>query len=106
MSGNEAIAIKQNVVPMAEKVFLKVRIDAIKRVESKLFTTVSCPARDEYSKPNCYQIRSKQKFGEIGEVTQIDCQLNGFIKAFSYTNKSTGEVNEGTNGIMFLDLVE
>lgn len=91
--------------PMA--VLIAGKVMRVRRHESFTYTTVICPAKDEYSRPSVIEVRSKARFGEKDEVVRVSCELGGYEgKAYSVVDKDSGERKTLVPVNHFLDLVE
>lgn len=83
------------------------KITRVRRYEQFFYTTIICPAKDEYSKPSIVEIRSKARFGDVDEKTNIKAELGGYEgKAYTVTDRETGERKNLVPVTMFLDLCE
>lgn len=75
--------------------------------DGHVFTTVVLPAPDPYSRPPVVKIRSKRRLAAIdAEVNDLVCRVSGFERTFKYPDKQTGQITQGYNVEMFLDLQE
>jgi len=93
------------VVPM--RVNVRGRVERMRRYEGTVYTTILTPAKDEYSRPNSIEIRSKGQVGAVGDDVNVFCLLGGFSeRPRKWTNTDTGEVRTIHNVRMFLDLVD
>lgn len=100
-SVNSAVAVK----PM--QVLVQGRVESVRRYESSSYTLVKIPAPDEYSNPSTVEIRSKQRFAEIGESIKVICVLSGYAKRpRQITDKKTGEIRSFIEVNHYLALVE
>lgn len=89
------------------RVFIKGRVEASRMHEGVRYTRVITPAPDAYSRPQMLEVRSRSKIGERGEDVQFVAVLGGFQrKAYSYTDKDTGERLSVVPVDHTLDLVE
>ncbi len=52
-------------------------------------TLLSVPAADPYSRPQQFKIISDQPLGQIGQEVSVSCELSGYVKSRSYTDKKT-----------------
>lgn len=83
------------------------KIVRVRRHEQFFYTTVICPAKDAYSRPSILEIRSKARFGERDEETKVMAEAGGYEgKAYSVTDRETGERKQLIPVNMFFDLVE
>lgn len=83
------------------------KVTRVRRHEQHTYTTIICPARDEYSRPSVVEIRSKARFAERDETTRVSCELGGYEgKAYQVTDRETGERKSLVPVNLFLDLVE
>lgn len=83
------------------------KVTRVRRHEQFTYTTVICPAKDEYSRPSIVEIRSKARFAEREETTRVTCELGGYEgKPYQITDRETGERKTLVPVNLFLDLVE
>lgn len=79
----------------------------IRRYQQFTYTTIVCPAADEYSQPQKVELRSDRKFAERDEVASVVAQLGGYEgKPYKYTDKDTGEVTMLTPVTLYLDFID
>lgn len=98
-------AIGGNVKPMV--VVIAGKITRVRRHEQFFYTTIICPAKDQYSRPSIVELRSKARFGERDEETKVNAELGGYEgKAYPVVDKETGERKTLVPVNLFLDLVE
>lgn len=94
-------ALKPGVVAIVGKV------TRVRRYEKFYYTTVICPAKDEYSKPSIIEIRSNSRFADSEEKVSCQAEIGGYEgKAYSVTDRETGERKTLVPVNIFLDLVE
>lgn len=105
---NEVAAIKKESAARAPlRVFVQGKVTRVRRHEKFVYTTVICPARDEYSRPSVVEIRSKSRFAEPEETCRADCELGGYEgKSYVITDRESGERKTLIPVNHFLDLVE
>lgn len=103
---SEAVtAIKQTKRPMVA--FVVGKVTRVRKYEKFNYTTVICPAKDEYSKPAIVEIRSKSRFAETDEKVSVDCELGGYEgKSYAITDRESGERKNLIPVNIYLDLVE
>jgi hypothetical protein len=83
------------------------KVTRVRRYEKSVYTTIICPAKDEYSRPSVVEIRSKARFAEKDETTRVNCELGGWEgKSYTITDKESGERLALIPVTLFLDLVE
>lgn len=83
------------------------KVMRVRRYESFTFTTIICPAKDEYSRPAIVEVRSKNRFGDRDETVRVTCDLGGYErKSYQITDKETGERKTLVPVEIVLDLVE
>jgi len=70
---------------------LKGRIDASRFHDGTYYTKISTPAKDAYSQPSSFVLRSQSQLGQVGEEIQAKCELSGFVRLKRWTDKNTGE---------------
>jgi hypothetical protein len=79
----------------------------VRRHEAFTYTSIVCPAADEYSKPQVVEIRSKSRFAEKDEVANARVVLGGYEgKAYQVVDRDTGERRSIIPVTHYLDLVE
>lgn len=102
-------AVSSKVTPMGQKplqVFIAGKVTRVRRHEKFFYTTIICPAKDEYSRPSVVEIRSKARFAEIDETTKVTAELGGYEgKSYQVTDRETGERKNLVPVNLFLDLV-
>lgn len=84
---------------------LKVRLESTKQTNGKFYTLVSTPAKDDFSRPSQFIIRSNNNFGAIGQVIPVTCEISGFVRQYTYTDKH-GQQQQGQDATVILDLVQ
>jgi hypothetical protein len=83
------------------------KVTRVRRHESFTYTTIICPAKDEYSRPSVVEVRSKARFSEKDETTRCVCELGGWEgKSYQILDKESGEKKTLVPVNLFLDLVE
>lgn len=88
------------------EMMLSGRIDAVRNYDGKFYTKVTIPAKDAFSMPSVFEISSQSKFGNIGEeFSNKKVFLSGYIREYKYTDKKTGEVKDGAERNVYLELV-
>jgi len=103
--GEAVTVMKQAKRPMVA--FVVGKVTRVRKYEKFTYTTVICPAKDEYSKPSVVEIRSKSRFAETEEKVSVDCEIGGYEgKAYAITDRETGERKNLVPVNHFLDLVE
>lgn len=89
------------------EVFIKGRIEAMRRYEGNFYTRLAMPAPDEFSKPQMVQVRGKGKLGQQGEIIQVLCRVGGYMrKPYQVTDDDSGETTTITPVDITLDVVE
>lgn len=87
--------------------FIVGKLQSKRRFESVYYTTIICPARDEYSKPAVVEVRSKQPVGDVDDIVKINCLIGGYMgKPYNSTDQSTGEVKRVVPNYLTLDVIE
>lgn len=103
----EAIALKPAGAPAYMIVTVRGKILRARRYLQDTLTAIVTPAKDEYSKPQIVQVRSKRKLGEIDEVVVVECEVGGYErKQYELTDKDSGEVTRIKPVEHTLDVVE
>ena len=88
------------------EVMIKGRIELTRVHDNKTYTRLVAPAKDEFSSPQQYEIRSQAMLGQLTEIVDIKCFLSGWAgKRFTYIDQTTGQQMSGQNMILVLDLV-
>lgn len=85
----------------ANQTFIRGRILEVKRTENAVYSAVTLPAPDSYSKPQIVEVRSARLLGKPNEDIAIRCAINGYRRSYK---DSHGETQYATN--MFLVSVE
>jgi hypothetical protein len=103
-------AVSSKVAPIGSVKPLQVhvagKITRVRRHEKFFYTTIICPAKDEYSRPSVVEIRSKNRFGDVEETTKVNAELGGYEgKAYAVTDRETGERKNLVPVNLFLDLL-
>jgi hypothetical protein len=102
----EAVATKKAPVLGVRQLVITGKVIRSRRYQDHTYTTVICPAADEYSKPQVVEVRSSRKFAEKDEVTTFVAQLGGFEgKPYESKDKSTGEISRVIPVTLYLDYV-
>lgn len=83
-------------------VLVKGKVINVRRHENKINTLITCPAKDEYSRPAVVEVRSDRRIGEVEQVITVECELGGFPNNF--TIRDTGE--QVRSARLTLDIVE
>lgn len=90
----------------ALQVLVAGKVTRVRRHEKFFYTTVICPAKDEYSRPSVVEIRSKARFADVEETTKVTAELGGYEgKAYQVTDRETGERKSLVPVNLFLDLL-
>ncbi|MDO9476219.1 MAG: hypothetical protein Q8K17_04155 [Pseudohongiella sp.] len=83
------------------------RVDSVKTFEGKTYTRVTCPAKDAFSMPSVFEVRSLRKFAEIGqEFNSKQVSVSGYIRDYQYPDKKTGEMRPGQDNNVYFELIE
>lgn len=102
----EAVATKKAPVLGVRQLQITGKVMRTRRYQEFTYTTIVCPAADEYSKPQVVEVRSVRKFAEKDEVATFVAQLGGFEgKAYESRDKSTGEISRVIPVTLYLDYV-
>lgn len=102
----------QKVSPLGVKaqpleVFIKGKCLRVRRHEQYTYTTIICPAKDEYSKPQVVEVRSKSRFVDREEPVTCSALLGGYEgKAYAVVDRETGERRQLVPVNLYLDLIE
>jgi RNase P subunit RPR2 len=105
-------AVAEKVAPLAGavrplSVLIVGKVIRVRRHEAFTYTTIICPAKDEYSRPPTVEVRSKARFAERDETTRVTCELGGWEgKSYQVSDKESGERKTLVPVNLFLDLVE
>lgn len=83
------------------------KVTRVRRYEKFVYTTVICPAKDEYSKPSVVEIRAKNRFAEVDDKVNVSAEIGGYEgKSYTVTDRESGERKTLIPVNHFLDLVE
>lgn len=103
----EALAKAKSPVLALRQVQITGKVIRIRRYQEHTYTTIICPAVDEYSKPQVVELRSSRKFAEKDDVTNVIAQLGGFEgRAYESRDKDSGEISRVIPVTLFLDFVD
>lgn len=80
------------------------KIVSQRRHENKQYTVIRCPAADEYSNPSTVEVRSQARLGDVEQFVELDVRVSGTLRSFNYVKD--GEQRKGTEGKVFLDVIE
>lgn len=78
----------------------------IRRWQEFTYTTIICPAADEYSKPQVVEVRSSRKFAEQQDVTSFIATLGGFEGKPYESRDKDGVVTRVIPVTLYLDFVD
>lgn len=96
-------------IPVGQKalaVNIHGKVMRVRRHEKFYYTTIICPAKDEYSRPSVVEIRSKSRFADVDEATKCQAELGGYEgKAYQITDRESGERKTLVPVNLFLDLM-
>lgn len=82
------------------------KVQHVRRANSIFYTIIVAPARDEYSHPNRFELRSKERLGQIDDVINVECEIGGGVREFAYRDKNTGENMTGFDARHYLNVIE
>lgn len=83
------------------------KISDVRRHENVFYTTVLCPAADEFSSPSVVEIRSKDRIGQREDLCRVKVKVGGFLgRPFMTVDKDTGERRQVRQCRITLDLDE
>jgi hypothetical protein len=105
----EPVKLTDSVLKKDDFNIVKIRgkVLRVHRYEGAVYTTVVCPARDEYSKPSVVQVKSENRFGDKDDQVTFKAVVGGYEgKTYQVTDKDTGEKRNVQPVNMFLDFVE
>ena len=104
MSTAEATAVR-GVKP--RQTYLVGRVEQVELVNNVRYTTIICPANDQYSSPEIITIRSKRPLGAKGDEIRQLCHVGGFRgRAFETKDKDTGEIRKVRQVQHTIDAIE
>lgn len=95
---------QQSLLPL--QMLIRGRIDSSRFVDQKYFTIVTTPARDEFSRPQMFEIRSTSRLGEQGQVVEGQVVVSGFVGRKPYTDKKSGESKIFFDSNVFFDWIQ
>lgn len=78
----------------ANQAVLRGRILEVKRTESAVYTVLTLPAPDAYSKPQVVEIRSQRMIGKPNEDLTVRVSIGGYRRSYK---DSHGETQYATN---------
>lgn len=101
----------QNVQPLRQLAAMQVLIGGlIKHTEIRngsQFTTIACPAKDEFSMPPVIEVKSMRKLGDVGtRIPGLICNVSGFIKESPYKDEETGQSKTFRRSVVYFEAVE
>lgn len=83
------------------------RVEQVELVNAVRYTTIICPAHDQYSSPEIITIRSKRPIGAKGDEIRQLCSVGGFRgRAFETKDKDTGEIRKVRQVQHTIDAIE
>lgn len=82
------------------------RVIRVKRNEGMIYTSVICPAEDQYSQPQVIELRSKDRIGNPEEDIKVVVKISGFQKRQQYVDQQTGERREWYKNNVYFDVIE
>lgn len=88
------------------RVTIKGKVTSRRRHDGMVYTLLTCPAPDEYSKPQIIEVRSAQPLGDRDEVVTIQATVGGYPNNFEMTDRDTGEKRRIQSARITLDAVE
>lgn len=87
------------------KTFIQGRIDSSRQHNGKYYTQITAPAADAYSQPSRFELRSSSPIGSAGTTIEVAVVMTGFIRHFKFTDKATGQIRDGSEVNVFLDVI-
>ena|SRR5690606_32441545 len=88
-----------------QRVRIAGKIQNVRRHDGNIYTQIIAPAKDEYSRPSTYELRSKERLGEKDDVVNVDCEVSGTSRPFTYMDKESGERKTGFDNKVFLEVI-
>lgn len=83
------------------------RVQEVRAHKGVVYTRIVCPAKDQYSRPQVVEVRSKRRIGQRDDELDVLAELGGYTRApFRMTDKETGETSMVTPVDLVLDAVE
>ena len=101
-----APATARTVKPVTNQVLIAGRIESMTKYKDSVVSLVRTPAEDEYSYPSTIEIRSKARLGQVGDDISVTVKLNGVPRAYTRTDKETGEQVQQKTADMYLHVIE
>lgn len=80
-------SLSQPALPPCQ-LYLTGKIVSSRRHENKIFTKLITPAKDEYSKPNVFEVVSNQTLGVKDSVFSGVFEMTGFVFEKPYVDKN------------------
>ena len=101
-----ASALAENTVTGTTR--LRGRIDYVRSITSRgqraFRVLLKLPAPDEFSSPSTVEIRSLERFGNVGEDVSVICEVGGFPRSFEAKGDEGGTVRTAENVLTFVSL--
>lgn len=105
MSAAEVVKPAVGVIPL--QVYIAGKVQKVRKQDSKFYTTILCPAKDEYSGPSIVEIRSGERLADADELYKGFATVGGFLgREFKYVDRNTGEERKARSVILTLDAVK
>lgn len=67
------------------------RIERSEQYNGKYYTVVGVPAPDQFSHPSKYRLQSGMMLGQPGNFIDVQCNMQGIVKAKSYFDRNSGQ---------------
>jgi hypothetical protein len=105
MSAQQATPIEPKI--KAQQLLIGGKVIRVRSYNGHFYTTLICPAPDQYSRPDVLEIRSQRRFGDVDQELTAKVRIGGFNgRPYTFTDKETGERRTQTPVTLTLDLVD
>jgi len=84
---------------------LKGKIVSQEFINGNNYSVVAEAAKDAYSQPSSYKIKSVQQLGQNEQEVTLSVEIGGYIKHTNYKDKETGQPKVYDNQVIYLTAV-
>lgn len=100
-------SMRRTVASDAVEVKVSGKLTEVRHHGSTFFSTVLAPAKDAFSQPMPFEVRSARPVGREGEMVEVRCELSGYFgRTYDTTDKHTGEVRRVKPIGLALDVIQ
>ncbi len=68
------------------------KVSQRRKAGNRVLTLLTMPAPDEYSSPSTVEITSAKPLGQVDEMIEVKCRLQGYRRTYKATDPDTGEI--------------